>query len=316
MRLIDDDDVPTGFECLCRPIFVLSKPCQAAKNELPVQKRIRTGVSRLDIFASLLIENVKPEIETPEQFNEPLMHQRFGNKNEGALHTAGEYQSMQDEAGFDCLSQAHFIGEQHTWSKPRSNFRCDIKLMRNQVNAPADKSPDFRFPDTMLQLECGNPQIERCRRIKLAKGEPFFRLTEADRIAEFAFTDLPGPMAIEDKPAALGNGLDNESLLMAVPDSVARTEPDSPEGSVRPRVLPLFTGSLESRGHPPAGDFYNRSETKFGFTIADPPLAGMKVICHNGQETDREFSSSAGEGPSQARRHSWFYPFLCILAGG
>src|SRR5215468_1442281 len=89
MGLIDDHHVPTGFECLCRPIFVLSKPLQAAKNELPVQKWIHTRVSRLDIFASLLIENVKPEIETPEEFNEPLMHQRFRNKNKSALHTAG-----------------------------------------------------------------------------------------------------------------------------------------------------------------------------------------------------------------------------------
>src|SRR5215470_13416696 len=222
---------------------------------------------------------------------------------------------MQDKARFDCLSQTHFVGEQHTWGKPRSNFRCDVKLMRNQVDAPADKTPDFRFPDTMLQFECGDPQIEPSRRIKLAKSEALFRLTEAGRITEFAFADLPGPMSIEDKTVALGNGLDNEPLLMAVPDCVARPEPDSPERSVRPRVLPLFTGSVESRGHPPAADFDNRTETEFGFTIADPPLAGMKVICHNGQETDRESASFVREGPPPAMRRSWFYPFLCTPAG-
>src|SRR5690349_3826698 len=120
---------------------------------------------------------------------------------------------MQDETGFYCLSQTHFVGQQHTWRKPRSNFRCDVKLMRNQVDAAADESTHFRFPDPMLQLKCGDPQIERCRRIKLAKGDAFFRFTEADRIAEFAFADLPVPMAIEDQPAALGNGLDDERLI-------------------------------------------------------------------------------------------------------
>src|SRR5215470_3321877 len=108
--------------------------------------------------------------------------------------------------------------------------------MRNQVDAPADKSPDLRFSDTMLQFECGDPQIEPSLRIKLAKGEALFRLTEAGRITEVAFADLPGPMAIEDKTAALGNGLDNETPLLEVPDCVARPEPDPPERSARPRV--------------------------------------------------------------------------------
>ena len=50
---------------------------------------------------------------------------------------------MQDQAGFNGFTQADFIGQQHAWCIAVCDFMCDIKLMRNQAGAAADKAVQF-----------------------------------------------------------------------------------------------------------------------------------------------------------------------------
>ena len=74
-----------------------------------VEKWIFGGVLRVDGLASFLVEDVKPQIETPQQFNEPLVDERIRHKNQHTFCAAGEDQPMKDEAGFNGFAETHFI---------------------------------------------------------------------------------------------------------------------------------------------------------------------------------------------------------------
>ena len=52
------------------------------------------------------------QIEAPQQFHEPLMHQRVRHENQYPLRAVRQDQPMQNQAGLDGFAQADFIGEQ------------------------------------------------------------------------------------------------------------------------------------------------------------------------------------------------------------
>ncbi len=52
-----------------------------AEDQLSFQKRIAVARG----LTSLLVVNVKPEIEAAQQFDEPLVNERLGHENQDAL---------------------------------------------------------------------------------------------------------------------------------------------------------------------------------------------------------------------------------------
>src|SRR5581483_11104424 len=112
---------------LLRPRLVRRQQFNAAQYKLDFEKWIGLSIRT----APLCIINVEPEIEPAQQFQEPLMDERFGYKNQCTFHASGQDQAVQNQAGFDSLPQPDFIRQQNAWGDPACNFRCYVNLMRN-----------------------------------------------------------------------------------------------------------------------------------------------------------------------------------------
>ena len=66
------------------------------------------------------------------------MHERLGNDDQHALGAAAEKQPVQDQARFDRLPQADFVGEQHSGNEPPGHFRRDTQLVGQQIDAASE----------------------------------------------------------------------------------------------------------------------------------------------------------------------------------
>ena len=86
MRLIHNQHVPSGGERLLGSLLAVGEQRDAAKDQLGLQEWV--AVTRG--LTSLLIVNVKPEIEAAQQFDEPLVNKRLGHENKDSLGSAGE----------------------------------------------------------------------------------------------------------------------------------------------------------------------------------------------------------------------------------
>ena len=115
----------------------------ATEHELIVEERISVRVGSLNGLATLVVKNVEPEIEPAEQFNEPLVNERFRHKDQHTLYASRLDQPMNNQAGFDRLAQAHLIGEQHARDKTASHLSSDVKLVRDEIDTTAHKSAHF-----------------------------------------------------------------------------------------------------------------------------------------------------------------------------
>ena len=59
----------------------------------------------LDRLATLFVEEAEEQIESAQQFDEPLMDERLWQENEHALRPAGEVQPVKNQAGLDRLAK-------------------------------------------------------------------------------------------------------------------------------------------------------------------------------------------------------------------
>ena len=167
VRLVDDEDVPIGREGLLRAALVAGEQIDTAENELIVEKGIVIRIGRLDRIAAFLVENVEPQVEPAQEFREPLVNERLGHEDQRALNPAGLDQAMKDQARFDGFPQSDFIGEQNPRDQPAGHLGSNVKLVRNEVDAPPDKSAHLGFAPTMLVLQRGKSQIENLARLDL-----------------------------------------------------------------------------------------------------------------------------------------------------
>src|SRR5262245_4206347 len=122
VRFIDDQKVPTRALCLLRSPFASGVKSDGGQYELIVEKRVVGGPRSFDGCATLLVEDVKPEVEAAQQFHEPLMNKRFGDQNQHALHPAGENQTVKDQARLDCLAESYFICKKDARREAAGNF--------------------------------------------------------------------------------------------------------------------------------------------------------------------------------------------------
>jgi hypothetical protein len=85
----------------------------AAQCELLTEEGIAVGLAGLGGGAALLVEDAEPEVETPQQLDEPLVHERFRHEDQHALGAPDGELALDDEAGLDRLSEADFVGEKY-----------------------------------------------------------------------------------------------------------------------------------------------------------------------------------------------------------
>src|SRR5688572_22491758 len=144
---------------------------------------------------------MEPEVEAAQQFDEPLMHERFGHKDQRALHTSGEDEPVQDEAGLDCLSEPDFIRKKHSRYQPARHLGGNVDLMRKQINASSEEAAHPRLSPAMLMVQCGCPQLECFGGVEVAEKQAFFGLVEADGVTEVGLGKLLAAIAVIEDAA-------------------------------------------------------------------------------------------------------------------
>ena len=89
MRLIHDDHIPTGFDDLLASRVIAREESYAGETELGGGERILFRFAFFAGEAATFIEDGEPEIESTEEFDEPLVHERFGHKDQSAFSATG-----------------------------------------------------------------------------------------------------------------------------------------------------------------------------------------------------------------------------------
>ena len=199
VRLIHDEQIPPRRERLRGARRIIHEQRRAGDDQLAVEERVRLRVVRLDGRAALFIEDAEEQIETPQQFHEPLMNQRLRHEHQHAGGPAREVQPMQDESGLDRFAQAHFIRQKHARHEAASHFARDRHLVRNQIHPPADIAAHGRSLNGAPALQNLRAQGESIEFIHLAGEQPLLRRTEADRIGKFRLRRLFSCATINEK---------------------------------------------------------------------------------------------------------------------
>src|SRR5207237_5182770 len=92
----------------------------------------------------------------------------------------------------------------------------------------------------------------------------------------------PEPLRpVDQQPGPLADSIDDKLLVLPVLDRVSDAKPHTPQRRIRARILALRPCGRELRSNTPVRDANNRAKPQFRLTLADPSLAGMKVVAHS-----------------------------------
>jgi hypothetical protein len=136
---IHDNHVPSRVESFFCALLILRKQFDAAQDQLGFEERVVVAGG----LAAFFVVDVEPEVEAPQQFHEPLVHQGFRYQNQHALCPPGQNQPVEDEAGFNGFSQADFVRKEHSGCEPCGDFGRNVKLVRNQIDAATQETAYF-----------------------------------------------------------------------------------------------------------------------------------------------------------------------------
>jgi hypothetical protein len=96
----------------------------------------------LDRYGAIFVIDRERECKSTVKFDEPLIHEGVGDENKNAFRPATELETVKDQAGLDRFSESHFVGEEDTGGITIRHFFGDVKLVGDERDAPADKSPN------------------------------------------------------------------------------------------------------------------------------------------------------------------------------
>ena len=276
VRLIHHHDVPARGERLRAAALIAREQPDAAQHQLIVEKWICLRLIRLDGRAPLLIKQVKPQVEAAQQFHEPLVDQRLRHENQRPPHSPRLEQPMHNQARLNRLAQAHFIRQQNPRSQPPRHLGREIKLMRQQINAPAGEPAHRRLPPTMLMPQRSAAQVERSRRIHHAIEQSLLGPAEGKRVAQLCLTHPPLRAQVGEQARVLDERLHHERSVSACLDLVARTEAHAPQRRVVQRVATRLTGGRKGKRDHAVRERLDGAQSEFGFRLAHPPLARLE----------------------------------------
>ena len=277
MRFVDDDHVPTGGQRLLQAPLVLGEETEFADEQLIVEERVRARLVLLDGDAPALVEDVEPEVEAPQQLEEPLVDQRFRHDDQDPLRAAGQQQPVQDEAGLDRLAEANLVGEQHARQQATGHLGRDAQLMRQQVDAASGEAAHGRLAAFVLVYQRRDAQREHVRPVELTGEQPRRRAAEAERVAQRRLADVVAAGPVDEEAVALRHRLHDSIAVRFRADGVADAECGASQWGIGTRdVLTRLASGRERERDRARADAADFSEAELGFTDTDPALAGLE----------------------------------------
>ena len=136
--LVDHQQIPAGGEQGVLGLLVFLQPLQGDQRQLAVLE----GVAGVAFHETLGVEQGDVEVETPAHFHQPLVLQVFRHQDQHAAGATGEQLTMDHQAGFDGLAQAHFVGQQYARGDAVGHFTGDVQLVGDRLSAGAAQAPE------------------------------------------------------------------------------------------------------------------------------------------------------------------------------
>ena len=219
------------------------------------------------------------------------MHERFRYQHQDAIGPSAQQQTMQDQTRFDCFSQSHFIRQHHAWGVTVGDLMCDVKLMRNQINAAAAESAHRRFSGTVLQFQRAPTQQKRRRSVKPPCDQTLLWSLQTDTVANLGFGQALAIVDVNQQAMLLNDFLDDELMVRLRSYGVANAKAHALQRCLVNRISPRFASSAEHDLHPASSGLHDRAQPKFWLRFADPPL------------TWNEHTHEFGSAPAGPWRH-------------
>ena len=146
---------------------------------------VGTEVAR-HVGEALRIEEREHLVVLPPELAEPLDGQGIRRDHEAAFHLPGMHEPIQDERGFDGLSEADFVGEQPAHGIAGARPLRHVELVREEPDASAEKRAQavgFAKGQEVQDVQAGHEILDL---VEIAQGEA---------LEERAF-ELQGPQLV------------------------------------------------------------------------------------------------------------------------
>jgi hypothetical protein len=113
-------------------------------------------------------------LESAEHFDEPLVEQCRGQKNQNARGSASEVETVENETRLDGFAQAHFVSKKHARSQAGRHLGGDRDLVGNQIDPAACESASWILTEIASALETFHTNFESLDFIHLPSQQAFF----------------------------------------------------------------------------------------------------------------------------------------------
>ncbi len=184
---------------------------------------------------------------------------------------------MDDQAGFDGLAQAHFVGQQYARGDAVSDFLGDVQLVRDGLRTHATEAPQRGLQLGALVLQGVVAQAEPGERVDLPGEEAVAGQAELDEVRQLGFRQGAGfvlcGQAVVDQQAVDVVDLAHGHLpAFEMGDLVTGHEAHPRQWGAACRVLARFAGRRIEHGEHPSILGQDGSEAEFCLAVADPAL--------------------------------------------
>ena len=281
---VHQQQVPARGQGLAGALFMAGQPVHRGDDALFVLEGIGLGFGHLQRFAALFVVDGEGQVEAPQQFDEPLVDQAFGNQHQHPAGAARGQHLRGDQAGFDGLAQADLIGQQQARRPARGGGLGHLQLVRHQVYARAQHAPARMRARFGAAAQAFHPELELVVAIHPARQQARIGLRHRLFGVERAFGV---PLAVAQVVHVAFAVLDLFDGLVAALDAhaLAGAEHGAQQRRRAQGVHAHHAGAGEYDLHLAAGQAQHRAQAKFGLGAGEPALAGGKkhVWLHSGE---------------------------------
>ena len=305
VRFIHYHQVPAGGEGMVPGLFAAHQEVQAAQHQLVRLERVNAvivvtkdvvyqGIDiiflGLEVVVAALVDDGETQVEAAQHFHQPLVNQRIRHHNQGPAGAAGVQLVMQDQAGFDGFTQAHFIGQQYPGRMAPGHFVGDIELVRQMLGPGANQPLGRRGPQAVHVLQGRHPQPEGPVAVELAGKQALMRSGKVHRTGQLHFRNLVDILAIvgvvKQNAVQVLHGAHNVFLAFESLYFLTLLVHNPRQGSIIDGVGALLIGRGKAQCDPAPGNVGNNSQTQSGIAVAYPTLTNDKFRCF--QETSAD----------------------------
>ncbi len=230
---VDYQQVPAGGEQRVLGLLIVHQPFQGHQGQLGVFER----VGGIAFDKAFFIEQRNLQVEAAAHFHQPLVLQVFRYQDQHTVGAARQQLAVDDQAGFDGLAQAHFVGQQHPWRDAVSHFAGDVQLVGNRLRTHATQAPQRGLQLAAGVLQSVVAQREPGQRVDLPGEQTVAGQAELDEVGELGFRQgdllvLPVEAVVDQQAVDVVDFLYGHFPAFEMGDGVARREPHAGQGRI------------------------------------------------------------------------------------